>query len=107
MRQFLAGSGTDMTLLILAPLVYGLFGNGLDVLLVACFVALESRGSIWHLLSHNLQWLERAGLTFSTLLVVLWGIRSLQASDRGRTETGLGKVLLLPCRTTHSRQFPK
>jgi len=105
MVPFTAGSVAQQLFLLSAPFLYLLLGTVLDVAVVAGFVALQSRDLIWQHL--NVAWIGQTGLLLSSTLAIFWVLRLLLSTRASRMTSDFGKVVMLPCRTTHSRLFPK
>jgi len=107
MGPFSAGSGANMTFFRSASLLYLLLGGAFDIAMVAGFVTLRNRNVVRQLAAAYSPWLERTGLTLSAVLVTLWLVYSLQTPGQRQPKADHGKVVLFPCRTTHTRLFPK
>lgn len=87
---------------------YGFFGRTSDAILLLILISFRAMPAA----------LEYSGLTFyslaksaiialSTSVVLLQLVRATWPGTRHSTTRGLGRVLLFPSRTTHSRMFPE
>jgi hypothetical protein len=94
-------------ILIVASLFYYIFlGNKVDNILLSAAVLLGQQSLLLGFVRVTLPIASYGALAVS-VWVVAQAWRGLLVANPGPQRRGAGKVLLYPCRTTHSRLFPK
>lgn len=104
-----AGPSPAPLLLFLAAAGYStLYAGSLNALLLVLFSVFRQRRLLADHVGISLlrEAAKAAGIALLVTLVTLQAIRTLRRTRELKWE-GPGKVLLFPCRTTHTRVFPK